>query len=401
MASRGNAIRATVSMNIAISESLLAFSKNYLEALRYVLYWLKEKRINPNKNNVISIIHKALYNTLKSYNLPSKIAQDCYRNALSIYKGWYNNPKKGRFPRIFKPTIWLTPRLSYTVNFNDMFVKISKIGEFKILGYPRNYKEYLSWNMKEARLVFNNGKAFLKIVFEKLMQKIEPKGSIAVDINMKSIIVGKDDNNYVSIPTRINEIHRYKSLAENLQLKYPKRWKENKNIKRRIMTFHIKAKNIAEDFARKVSKRIIEEAIKMNANVIKLENLRNLINNVKRLHKKFRDKLYLMQYRKIQYWIDWQAKKHNLLIKYVYAAYSSIKCPKCKNKMKEISYRWLKCKCGYENNRDIIAIMNLNGRGSLSLSTAPHMRDVAPNQLRGTLAIHGGEEVRWSIQIGF
>jgi len=386
MASRGNAIRATVSMNIAISESLLAFSKNYLEALRYVLYWLKEKRINPNKNNVISIIHKALYNTLKSYNLPSKIAQDCYRNALSIYKGWYNNPKKGRFPRIFKPTIWLTPRLSYTVNFNDMFVKISKIGEFKILGYPRNYKEYLSWNMKEARLVFNNGKAFLKIVFEKLMQKIEPKGSIAVDINMKSIIVGKDDNNYVSIPTRINEIHRYKSLAENLQIKYPKRWKENKNIKRRIMTFHIKAKNIAEDFARKVSKRIIEEAIKMNANVIKLENLRNLINNVKRLHKKFRDKLYLMQYRKIQYWIDWQAKKHNLLIKYVYAAYSSIKCPKCKNKMKEISYRWLKCKCGYENNRDIIAIMNLNGRGSLSLSTAPHMRDVAPNQLRGTLA---------------
>jgi transposase len=108
-----------------------------------------------------------------------------------------------------------------------------------------------------------------------------------------------------------------------------------------------------------------------------------------------------MQYRKIQYWIDWQAKKHNLLIKYVYAAYSSIKCPKCKNKMKEISYRWLKCKCGYENNRDIIAIVNLNGRGSLSLSTAPQMRDVAPNQLRGTLAIHGGEEVRWSIQIGF
>jgi IS605 OrfB family transposase len=401
MASRGNAIRAIVSMNIAISESLLTFSKNYLEALRYVLYWLKEKRINPNKNNVISIIHKALYNTLKSYNLPSKIARDCYRNALSIYKGWYNNPKKGRFPRIFKPTIWLTPRLSYTVNFNDMFVKISKIGEFKILGYPRNYKGYLSWEMKEARLVFNNGKAFLKITFEKLIQKIEPKGSIAVDINMKSIIVGKDDNNYVNIPTRINEIHRYKSLAEYLQIKYSKRWKENKNIKRRIMTFHIKAKNIAEDFARKVSKRIIEEAIKMNANVIKLENLRNLIKNVKRLHKKFRDKLYLMQYRKIQYWIDWQAKKHNLLIKYVYAAYSSIKCPKCKNKMKEISYRWLKCKCGYENNRDIIAIVNLNGRGSLSLSTAPQMRDVAPNQLRGTLAIHGGEEVRWSIQIGF
>jgi putative transposase len=267
-----------------------------------------------------------------------------------------------------------------------MLVKILKIGEFKILGYPRNYKDYLSWEMKEARLVFNNGKAFLKITFQKLIQKIEPKGSIAVDINMQNITVGKDENNFVKINTRINEIHHYKLLAEYLQRKYPKRWKENRNIKRRIMVFHIKAKNIAEDFARKVSKRVIDEAIKMNANVIKLENLKYMIKHVKKLHKKFRDKLYLMQYRKIQYWINWQAKKHNLLIHYVYAAYSSIKCPKCNRRMKEISYRWLKCNCGYENDRDIIAIMNLNGRGSLSLSTAPQMRDVAPNQLRGTLA---------------
>jgi hypothetical protein len=29
--------------------------------------------------------------------------------------------------------------------------------------------------------------------------------------------------------------------------------------------------------------------------------------------------------------------------------------------MKEISNRWLKCNRGYENDRDIIAIMNLNG----------------------------------------
>jgi len=381
-----NAIRATVSMNIAITNTLLTFSKNYLEGIRYVLYWLKERKIDPNKNNILSIVHEELYKELKDFNLPSKVAQDCYRNAISIYKGWYNNPNKGRFPKIFKPTVWLTPKASYSVNFNEMFIKISKVGEFKILGYPRNYKEYLSWKMKESRLVFRNGKAFLKIVFEKFLQKIEPKGSIAVDINMQNITVGKDENNYVKINTRINEIHHYKSLAESLQIKYPKRWKENKNIKRRITTFHIKAKNIAEDFARKVGKKVVEEAIKLNANVIILENLKNMIKHVKNLHKKFRNKLYLMQYRKIQYWIDWQAKKHGLLVKYVYSAYSSIKCPKCNRRMKKIYHRWLKCNCGYENDRDIIAIINLNGRGSLSLSTAPQMRDVATNQLRGTLA---------------
>jgi hypothetical protein len=95
--------------------------------------------------------------------------------------------------------------------------------------------------MKESRLVFRNGKAFLKIVFEKFAQKIEPKGSIAVDINMKAIVIGKDDKNYVSIPTRISEIHHYKSLAENLHRKYQKRWKENRNIKRRIISFSYKS----------------------------------------------------------------------------------------------------------------------------------------------------------------
>jgi hypothetical protein len=85
-----------------------------------------------NKRNILSIVHKELYKELKEeFNLPSRIAQDCNRNAISIYKGWYNNPNKGRFPRVYKPTVWLTPKLSYTVNFEKMLVKISKIGEFK------------------------------------------------------------------------------------------------------------------------------------------------------------------------------------------------------------------------------------------------------------------------------
>nr|WP_231136392.1 zinc ribbon domain-containing protein [Acidianus ambivalens] len=46
----------------------------------------------------------------------------------------------------------------------------------------------------------------------------------------------------------------------------------------------------------------------------------------------------------------------------------------------EVSHRWFKCACGYENDRDVIAIMNLNGRWSLTLSTAPQMRDVIPNR---------------------
>ncbi len=49
-------------------------------------------------------------------------------------------------------------------------------------------------------------------------------------------------------------------MAENLQKKYPKRWRENKRILGRINSFHQKAKRIMEDFARKVGKWVVEIA---------------------------------------------------------------------------------------------------------------------------------------------
>ncbi|WP_425487471.1 hypothetical protein [Metallosphaera tengchongensis] len=49
--------------------------------------------------------------------------------------------------------------------------------------------------------------------------------------------------------------------------------------------------------------------------------------------------------------------------------------------MEEVAHRYYHCvDCGYENDHDVIAIMNLYGRCSLSLLTAPHMRDVNPDR---------------------
>ena len=45
--------------------------------------------------------------------------------------------------------------------------------------------------MREVRLVVKDGKAFLKVVFEKSEEKVEPNSSVAVDINMAEV-VGKD-----------------------------------------------------------------------------------------------------------------------------------------------------------------------------------------------------------------
>ena len=142
MARRVKAIRATVSMKIALSDSLLALVNNYVKALRFTLFWLKENVPNPEEKGVLGKVHEELYEKLREEcNLPSKVAEDCYREALATYKGWYNNPRKGRFPRVYRPTVWLTPKASYNVDFERMTVRITSVGELPILGYPRNLKD--------------------------------------------------------------------------------------------------------------------------------------------------------------------------------------------------------------------------------------------------------------------
>ena len=65
----------------------------------------------------------------------------------------------------------------------------------------------------EGIKVSRDGKAYLKVVFEKPLGNVDPKSSIAVDINTAEVIVGKDDEHYVRIPTRLEDVHHWKSLA--------------------------------------------------------------------------------------------------------------------------------------------------------------------------------------------
>jgi putative transposase len=46
-------------------------------------------------------VHNALYRELREwFGLPSRVAIDCYRDALANAKSWRNNPRRGRRPRV-------------------------------------------------------------------------------------------------------------------------------------------------------------------------------------------------------------------------------------------------------------------------------------------------------------
>jgi len=388
-------IRMRVSPEPSLFKELISLMKRYREGLNHAI-----KVVIENKALSLGKAHKLLYNVLKErYGLHSKIAVDCYREAIAIAKSWLSNPNRGRVPRAKTPRLWLTHRQSYRVR--DGYVEI--IGGFRlgIVGWDKRYDSYPSG---DARLLFKDGKLVLE-VSKRVPKpaKYVSKGVLAVDVNEKHIVVGNSKTEY-RFETAVEKALHYKHLAEELQKKYssPKynAWLRRRGIRDRVRYFHRRARNIVEDWVKKVSHEIASLA-KQHLYAVAREDLTNLVESLRKLPKEHRVSLLILSYRRLEQWIDWQCEKNGVPIIVVEPRGTSITCPMCSSKLIENSYRRLKCsRCGFEADRDTVAILNIEMKalskmgGALTTPTAPQMTDVATNRWgepvnrpKGTLAL--------------
>jgi len=374
-------IKMRVSPEPSSSQALLGLMRRYREALNYAV-----KALIENKALSLGKAHRLLYDTLKErYGLPSKVAQDCYREAIAIAKSWLNNPGRGNLPRAMAPRIWLTNKYSYRVR--DGYVELLGGYKLRIIGWDKIYDVYPNG---DARLLFKDGK-FILGISKRVPKpaKYVARGVLAVDVNEKHIVVGNSQHEH-RFETAVERALHYKQLAERLQKKYsfPKynAWLRRKGIKKRISRFHSKAKRIIEDWAKKTSHEIVALA-KRHQYAVAREDLTGLVNNLRKLPKEHKMGLIILSYRRLEHWIDWQCEKNGVPIIVVEPRGTSTTCPKCGSKLVENIYRRLRCpRCGLEADRDTVAVMNIEKKalekmgGSLTTPTAPQMTDVAPNR---------------------
>jgi transposase len=247
----------------------------------------------------IGRVHNALYRELREwFGLPSRVAVECYRDALANANAWRNNPKKGRRLRVRKLSMLLHKGSGYRVK--EDYVEIIGGVKLKIIGLDRRYDDYEN---EEARLVYREGKMILRISKRiPKLQPYQPRDAIAVDINERKIVYGDDKINK-EIDAGVDRAHRWKLLAENLQKKYSSTrypaWRRMKEILRRIRSYHRKARNILEDWARKTSLKIVELALRLQYAVAR-EDLTGLINSLRRIESKdHRTRLTIMGCKRI------------------------------------------------------------------------------------------------------
>jgi len=362
----GGVLTLTIKMRVSpepgSQRELVDLMKRYRDALNYSIRVIIE-----NKALTLSKAHRLLYNTLKEkFNLPSKIATDCYREAVAIAKSWLKNPNRGRVPIAKTPRIWLTHGYSYRVR--DGYVELLGGFKLRILGWDRRYDSYPSG---DARLIFRDGKFVLEISKRvPKPAKYAPRGVLAVDVNEKHIVVGNSRVEY-RFETLIERALHYKKLVERLQKKYSSSrynaWLRRRGIMERIRYFHRKAKNIIEDWVKKLSHKTALLA-KQNQYAIAREDLIGLIENLRKLPIEHKVGLLILSYRKISEWIDWQAEKHGVPVVIVEPKGTSTRCPKCSSKMRENGYRVFRCRaCGFEADRDTIAVLNIEKRALVKM----------------------------------
>lgn len=150
----------------------------------------------------------------------------------------------------------------------------------------------------------------LLITLKKTVKIAEPsENAVAVDSNFNEVVM--DNNEFeVRFRTPLQKIlHIKKNNIEKTQKRYDRQWRYVRGIRNAISRWWKRISNITDDLVKQVSKRIVEISKSLGYDTIVLEELNGLKDEQAKMKKSCRDRFTFFAYRKLQNWIEWQAKK--------------------------------------------------------------------------------------------
>ena len=239
-------------------------------------------------------------------------------------------------------------------------------------------KKFQKYKWKEVYLSYRDGKFYVSVVFEVEYKPYFPLGAIGLDVNLRQLVY-YDGKKVRRVDTPFVKALSLRAKAEEIQKKYPKRWRYNKRILNRIRELYKKAKNIVTDGSRKFAKKFVLFALKKKY-AIKLEELTGLVEELRGLNKKNRWKTLYLDYYTLQNAIITKAIEYGVPLIFVDPRGTSKSCYRCGTELVFHGRLGVCPKCGFIVDRDKNASLNIHKRmwGSLgSLLNAPAVKDEA------------------------
>ena len=305
----------------------------------------------------MSQAHQLFYLMLRSYGFRAHVARNICKTALALVKSTREN--KGSKPLIRK----MSTRLDYQdarVDIDNGVVKIilrDKWYTLKLMHRREYVERFKGLRWKEVHVKYYNGELYVSVVFEVKYAPYTPRGFLALDVNLRHVVT-YDGSSVRRYRTRFIDALSKRARAEELQRKYPRKWRYNEKILKRIRALHRKAKNIVIDWCRKFAKEIVLKVKKHNYAIV-LEDLIHLCENMRKNRDIIIWKLSMFAYRKLQEAIVNKAVEHNVPIAFINPRNTSSTCPRCYTKL-SYNYRLAICrKCGLKVDRDVVGAMNI------------------------------------------
>lgn len=326
------------------SENLATLGKYFHQEL------LKDEELKWLQEHNTKVLKQSIINMLEAYKHFFKSD-----SGYPKFKSKHDNKLSCRFPKeaISKRNDYSTGKLTITSNIKHIKFKCSE-----------KYKNILVKHkdgIKSATLSkTKSGKYFLSILVETTVDKVLPKTnkSVGIDLGVKDFVITSDGETFENIKIKRNNQKKICKLHRELSRKQKGSSNRNK-AKIKLARLHEKLNNKKENYLHHVSNSLLNEN-----QVIVTEDLN--VSGMMKNHKLAKSIQELSLYRfkeMLRYKAEWYGRS---IVEINRFFPSSKNCNSCGNKKNDLklSDRTYKCvSCGYENDRDLNAAMNILDEG--------------------------------------
>lgn len=231
--------------------------------------------------------------------------------------------------------------------------------EMKIGSFQQNY---LSQGVfKEAELVCRKGIWYFNLVLDIPDAPLSPNQKI-LGVDLGENVIAAISSGDIMDGGKIR-YERDQFLAKRRRLQS----NGSQSAKQLLKKISGKEARRMKQMNHQVSKKIVQEAMRQQAGVIVLEDLKNIRSRIK-ARKRVRTRLHRWSYFQLQTQVEYKALQKGLRVIYVNPAYSSQTCSHCGQLGVRLGNTFT-CSCGNQQHSDLNASRNLC-RFAMSLDTA-------------------------------
>ncbi len=341
-------------------------------------FWMDNRGVGKTEMFRHNTFLRAEYSFVKELN--SHACQTAVERVLRAVNRFFDNckksiPGKKGYPRFkqntrsveYKTSGWKLGDCRKRITFTDQ----KNIGTLKLIGSRERYF-YQPEQIKRVRILRRADGYYvqfsIKLDPRDTVKPISPSQSwVGIDVGLKYF--------YADSKGSVVDNPKFYRLSEK-QLNYANRLKSRKFVRgqkqsnnylkarQRYAKKHLKVSRQREEFAKKVALRLIQ-----SNDLIVCEdlNIKGLVKN-RRLSKSINDVAWF----KFRLWLEYFGDKYGKLVVAVPPHYTSVICSNCGNKVKKtLSTRTHVCSCGYTEDRDTNAAINILQLGLSRVGRTP------------------------------